>query len=141
DIERLARAAVASADGSLWTIRAPGVVHEPAVTALRRAVRELPPGDSDLRCRALLTLGGELHYADAPRERDALAEEGLAVAQRIGDPTLRAWAAATAFVATWASPNAESRWQMVDQAIASGEAADPVFRAHLLTLRAIAGME
>ncbi|WP_238006249.1 AAA family ATPase [Dactylosporangium sp. AC04546] len=143
DVERLARAAVGSADGSVWTVRDRGVVDQPAVAALRRVLRELPAGDSDLRCRALLTLAGELHYADAPRERDALAEEGLAMARRIGDPRLLAWAAATAFVATWQAANAEQRWRDVDDALAltEGRSGGDAARTHLLTFRAIAGME
>ncbi|GIJ72580.1 hypothetical protein [Virgisporangium ochraceum] len=95
DVERLARAAVAVGDGSVWTLRDPYVVHPPAVDGLRRVLRELPTGDSDLRCRSLLTLAGDLHYADAPLEREALTDEGLAMARRIGDPHLRAWAAPT----------------------------------------------
>ncbi|MEV8514867.1 AAA family ATPase [Dactylosporangium sp. NPDC051484] len=143
DVQRLANAAVRSADGSVWTIRDRTVVHAPAVAALRRALRELPAGDSDLRCRAMLTLGGELHYADAPRERDALAEEGLAMARRIGDPRLLAWAAATAFVATWQTANAEQRWSRIDEALrlTEGPAGGDAVRTHLLTFRAIAGHE
>lgn len=143
DVHRLARAAVGSADGSLWTVRDRDVVHQPAVAALRRVLLALPAEDSDLRCRALLTLGGELHYADAPRERDALASEGLAMARRIGDPELVAWAAATAFVATWQAANAQQRWRQVDEALtlvgqrSGGEAA----RTRLLTFRAVAGLE
>ncbi|GGM35516.1 BTAD domain-containing putative transcriptional regulator [Dactylosporangium sucinum] len=143
DVDRLAHAAVGSADGSVWTVRDRGVVDQPAVAALRRVLRELPAGDSDLRCRALLTLAGELHYADAPRERDALAEEGLAMARRIGDPELLAWAAATAFVATWQAANAEQRWHHVDEALALTEerSGGDAARTHLLTFRAIVGME
>ncbi|MFG2042447.1 AAA family ATPase [Dactylosporangium sp. NPDC048998] len=143
DVHRLARAAIGSADGSVWTIRDRTVVHAPAVAALRRVLRELPAGDSDLRCRALLTLAGELHYADAPRERDALAEEGLAMARRIGDPQLLAWAAATAFVATWQTANAEQRWSRIDEALrlTEGPAGGDAARTHLLTFRAIAGQE
>jgi DNA-binding SARP family transcriptional activator len=143
DIHRLARAAVGSADGSWWTVRDRDVVHQPAVAALRRVLLELPADDSDLRCRALLTLGGELHYADAPRERDALASEGLAMARRMGDPELVAWAAATAFVATWQVANAQQRWRQVDEALALvGErSGGEVARTRLLTFRAIAGLE
>lgn len=143
DVNKLARAAVGAADGSVWTVRDRGVVHPPAIAALHRVLRELPAGDGDLRCRALLTLSGELHYADAPRERDALAEEGLAMARRLGDPPLLAWAAATAFVATWQAANAEQRWRLVDEVVtvAENRPADQVSRTHLLTFRAIAGLE
>ncbi|WP_433201098.1 BTAD domain-containing putative transcriptional regulator [Dactylosporangium sp. CS-047395] len=141
DVERLARAAVGTPDGSVWTLREHGIVHEPIVAALRRCLRELPAGDGELRCRALLALGAELYYAGTPRERDALAGEGLAMARRLGDPALFAWAVAAAAVAIWTSANAERRLALIDEALTGGEAIDPALRAHLLTYRMIALME
>ncbi|MET7403750.1 hypothetical protein ABZS66_60800 [Dactylosporangium sp. NPDC005572] len=148
DAELLGRAAVGTADGSVWTIRDRGVVHPPAVDALRRVLRALPEHDSDLRCRALLTLAGELHYAPARRERDALAEEGLAMSRRIGDPALLAWAATTAFVATWQPVNADRRWRLIDAALADESrgggdrgVVDEAAWVHLRTFRAVAGLE
>ncbi|MET7400222.1 hypothetical protein ABZS66_42730, partial [Dactylosporangium sp. NPDC005572] len=150
DVERLARAAVRTPDGSMWPVRDLDIVHAPAVAALRRALRELPAADGELRCRALLTLAGELHYADAPLERDALADEGLAMARRLGDPDLLVWAAGTAFTAVWLADNAERRWHHIEEAIRLARLDEPVpgepparqaDRTRLLTYRAIAAQE
>ncbi|GGM06003.1 AAA family ATPase [Dactylosporangium sucinum] len=150
DVERLARAAVRTPDGSMWPVRDLDVVHPPAVVALRRVLRELPAADGELRCRALLTLAGELHYADAPLERDALADEGLAMARRLGDPDLLVWAAGTAFTAVWLAGNAERRWRDIEEAIRLAELDAPVpgqsaarqaDRTRLITYRAVAAQE
>ena len=58
------------------------------VDALRRSLDALPHTDSELRCRVMLGLAGELYYGSSPQERDALAEEAVAIARRIGDPAL-----------------------------------------------------
>ncbi|WP_432826944.1 ATP-binding protein [Dactylosporangium sp. CA-092794] len=150
DVTRLARACVGAAEGSVWTIRDVFVVHAPAVSALRRVLRGLPAGDGDLRCRALLTLAGELHFADARPEREALAGEGLAMARRIGDPALLAWAAATAGVAIWSADNVADRARTIDDALERAGLRDPVpddrraeqaARTMLLTRRAVTSHE
>lgn len=109
DVERAARAAVGTSAGALWQPRDYGLVHEPAVAALRRALAALPAGDGELRCRVMLGLAGELYYASAPAEREALTEEALAMARRLGDPELLRDALAAAVVFSWRPSNAEAR--------------------------------
>ena len=63
---------------------------------------ELPHGDSAERCRVMLALAVMLYYEpSAQAEVRALAEEGVAMARRLGDPALLAWAALTAWKALW----------------------------------------
>ena len=47
-------AAYTTTQGMLWTTRAPGVVDDDIVRTLEDALRQLPPADSELRCRVLL---------------------------------------------------------------------------------------
>jgi DNA-binding SARP family transcriptional activator len=126
DLERLAYACVAAAEGAMWTVRDPGVVNQVAVAALRRVLRGLPAGDSDLRCRALLALASELYYTDAHQEREALADEGLAMARRIGDPALLVWASTTTCVAISSPENAADRARIIDDALTATGLHDPV---------------
>ena len=137
DVERAAMAARGVTDGAVWQARSHGVVHEPAVAALRRALAGLPEGDGDLRCRAMLALASELYYASAPQERRALVDEALAMARRIGDPALLQHALVTAFVATWWPSSAPSRLALVEEAAARARAAgDAPAEATAETLRA-----
>ena len=137
DVERAARAALGVTDGAVWQARSHGVVHEPAVAALRRALTGLPDGDGDLRCRAMLALASELYYSAAPQERRALVDEALAMARRIGEPALLQHALVTAFVATWWPSSAPSRLALVDEAADRARAAgDAPAEATAETLRA-----
>ncbi|SHK24132.1 Transcriptional regulatory protein, C terminal [Pseudonocardia thermophila] len=76
DLERMARAAVGVAEGALWQIRDYGQVEERMVAVLRRASQELPPHDSELRCRVLIVLAGELYYGGSPAYREASSSRG-----------------------------------------------------------------
>jgi DNA-binding SARP family transcriptional activator len=139
DVERAARAAVGPTTGALWQPRDYGVVHEPAVAALRRALAALPPGDGELRCRVMLGLAGELYYAPAPAERAALTEEALAMARRLGDPKLLRDALAAAFVVSWRPGNAETRLAMaVELGERAAAAGDLPARATAATLQTVA---
>jgi DNA-binding winged helix-turn-helix (wHTH) protein/tetratricopeptide (TPR) repeat protein len=60
---------------------------EPARVALLEEARaRLDPGDSALRARVLAALGEELFWGDEPDRADALVDEGIAMARRLGDP-------------------------------------------------------
>lgn len=116
DVDRLARAAVLPSTGALWQASEHGAVDEPTVEALRRALDRLAPPDGELRCRALLSLASETYYGSTPREREALAEEGLAMARRLDDPALRLTACQLAFVSTWRAGTAEARRDLAEEA-------------------------
>jgi hypothetical protein len=137
DVEGAARAAMGVARGALWQPRGHGVVHGPAVSALRRALRDLPAGDGELRCRAMLSLAAELYYATAPAERAALVDEALAMARRLDDGALLTEALTTAFVATWWPSSAATRLAYTEEAVAVARAAgDAAAEATAQTLRA-----
>lgn len=139
---RAATAAVASADGAIWSLRPYGVVDEEMVGTLRRAVRELPASDERMRCQVLLVLAAELYYADASRERRALFDEGLAMARRLADPALLAWACLTAPNAIWAPGTARTRHDLADEAVAAARrAGSQTMLADALVRRAGAALE
>ena len=138
DVERAAEAAVQPTLGALWQARSMGVVHEPGVAALRRALDALPPGDGDLRCRAMCALAQELYYRAAPLERDALTEQALAMARRTGDPALLQAALHMTFSATWRPSSAPRRLELSQEAEALAAATDDEQSlATALTLQAV----
>jgi DNA-binding SARP family transcriptional activator len=141
DLELLVRAGEMTSTGSLWT-PAGGVVDEVVVDALRRALAALPEGDDPRRCRVMLALAGEIYYGASPQEREALAEEAVAMANRLGDPELMVSAALKAAIAVWHPATVGLR---LDLATRAGELArelgDGVGLASALTLRAVAAGE
>jgi DNA-binding SARP family transcriptional activator len=142
DVDRLARAAVLPSTGALWQASEHGAVDEPTVAALRRALDELPPRDGELRCRALLSLASETYYGSTPREREALAAEGLAMARRLDDPALRLLACQLAFVSTWRAATAESRLGLAEEAmVLARRIGDEDALTNALTVRAVVAGE
>ena len=142
DPRRAAVAAVTSADGAFWALRPYGVVNDDMVRTLERALRELPAADQQLRCRVLLVLAAELYYADAPRERQALVDEGLAMARRLGDDALLAWACLTAPIGIWRPGTASIRHSLADEAVtAARRAGSQTMLADALARRAGAALE
>jgi DNA-binding SARP family transcriptional activator len=120
DVDLVAAAAVGTVDGSVWHSRPHGQTHPRLIAALRDALRRLPPADTELRCRVMLALAVELYFGDAPKERDALVEQGLAIARRLSDPGLLVWANTAAHLASWRASTAEDRYL---RAVESVEAA------------------
>jgi hypothetical protein len=128
DPQRLARAALASAMGSL----SPGLVEPELVTILEEALARLDPvvaGDAGeqaqvdaLRCRLRVQLALALYWSAQQARREALVDDALAIARAIftgdaarGSPAQRAladrtlaFALAQGFVAVWA-PDAVTR--------------------------------
>jgi hypothetical protein len=120
DVDLVAAAAVGTVDGSVWHSRPHGQTHPRLIAALRDVLRRLPPADTALRCRVMLALAVELYFAAAPREGDALVEQGLAIAHRLADPALVVWANNAAHLASWRVSTAEDRYV---RAVESVEAA------------------
>jgi DNA-binding SARP family transcriptional activator len=141
DLDLLIRAGEMTSTGSLWT-PAGGVVDAVVVGALRRALDRLPPGDDPRRCRVMLALAGEIYYGATAQEREALAEEAVAMARRIGDPALLADATLKATIAIWHPRTAELRLRLAGEAAdLARDLRDPVTLASALTLRAVAAGE
>ncbi len=139
DVELVAAAAVGTVDGSVWHTRPHGQTHPALIAALRDVLRRLPATDSELRCRVMLALAVELYFADAPRERDALVEQGLAVARRLADPPLTVWANIAAHLASWRADTAEDRYRWVVESVdAAIELGDP--RQECVTRTILAGI-
>ena len=109
DPAAVARAAIATSQGVLWRSAGPGEVNDKVVGALRGCLERLPSEDSELRCRTMLALANELFNEVSFEERQALAEEALAMAGRLGDPALRLDAHQIAFVALWVPQTAAAR--------------------------------
>ena len=116
DLDRVVAASTLALTNALWQAAAHGSVNEIIVGALREALDRLPPGDSDQRCRVMLSLAGEIYYGSTPLEREALADEGVAMARRVGDPALLLWALLSAFTATWRGANTEHRLDLAVEA-------------------------
>jgi hypothetical protein len=109
DVELLGRAATTTAIGALWQSGPHGFVNERVVGALRASLSGLPDADSELRCRVMLSLALEIYYGSTFEERQALVDEGMAMARRLGDDALLLDACQIAFVALWRPSTAEQR--------------------------------
>ena len=66
DVRRLADAASSMTIGALWQSPAHGADHPVVIAALRRALDELPPGEDERRCRAMVALAAEAYYKSPP---------------------------------------------------------------------------
>jgi hypothetical protein len=110
--------------GALWQSAPYGQVHDQFVAALRQSLETLPPGDSELRCRCMLNLAGELYYAAPFEEREALVEEALAMARRLGDRALLVDALQIADLALWKPSTMEQRLGYAEEAMRVVEALD-----------------
>lgn len=109
DPVRVARAAISTTQGGLWQSAAYGQVNEPLLRALRTSLAALPAEDSPLRCRVLLGLANELYYGSTTEEKQAVVDEALGMARRIGDEALLLDACLIAFLGVWHPATAPER--------------------------------
>lgn len=141
-LERLVDAVTLSIDGALWQTSEQGHVDEGLVGALRSALRRLPEGDSPARCRVMVALVDEVYYVAPAHERDALTEEALAMARRLGDDRLLLWCCLTVATSCWRAGNAEQRHALLEEALALALAlGEPVSRSSATTLLAAVSQE
>lgn len=84
---------------------------------MRRALDALPDGDGDIRCRLMLALAGELYYRTSFAEQQALADEAVAMARRLGTDQLLLDACITAYVMTWRRGNVGQRLELAEEAV------------------------
>jgi DNA-binding SARP family transcriptional activator len=118
DVELVARAAIATNQGSLWHSAPHGEVHEGVIAALRESLTGLPTGDGALRCRVMLSLAHELGHLASLDERRTLVAEAVAMAERIGDPALLLEARMGTWMPTWARSTTVERFEQVSAALA-----------------------
>jgi predicted ATPase len=84
-----------------WPLGA-GVLDDQPGALLSEALERLDPGDTPLRARLLARLGASLYYWPGTEERrEALGEEAVTMARRLGDPETLAHVLANAQIATW----------------------------------------
>lgn len=137
DVERSALAAEAGYTGALWQPRTHAEHLPVVIDALRSALRDLPPEDGDLRCRVMLSLAVELYYTSGPAEREALSEQALAMARRLGDDGLLLRALFAGTLAVWRPSTAELRLRYLDEAVdLARRSGDEAAIANTLTLQA-----
>ncbi|WP_404386491.1 AAA family ATPase [Knoellia locipacati] len=128
DPVRVAGAVAALTRYSVWTPMELGVVDHELVEDLRATLARLGPGDSVERCTLMLALAAQLYYQPgSDAEVEALVDEGMALARRLGDPALLAWSARAAYIAVWRCDLLDRRRALaaeeVEAARASGDAA------------------
>ena len=137
DPDRVALAVTGLTRYNVWLPQSYGEVFEDLVDDLREAIAVAGDEDSATRCRLMLALAVQLYYAtDYAPEVEALAEEGLALARRLGDAELRGWAARTAWLALWRPRYLQRRLDLAREEIEAArecgdEAAEAVGRAAL----------
>ncbi|MET9343371.1 BTAD domain-containing putative transcriptional regulator [Nonomuraea sp. NPDC003804] len=130
---------------SVWNWRHYGEVDATMIALLESLVAE-PLGDAE-RATVLGNLGLELYYSPRRAEGERLAEEGVRVARRTGDPGLLARSLNNYLVAAWVPEREEQRRQAVEEMLSlpldpPTEAVARVFRmAHLLRAGELAAWE
>jgi hypothetical protein len=111
------RASATASAGSIWPVRGYGIVNHEVIAVMRRALDALPREDSELRCRLVMCLAGELYYGAGREEIRALVEEGLAMARRLGDHGLMIDVCLAGAVAQWGRGAVDLRRSLVQQSV------------------------
>ncbi len=142
DTELVLRAAISPAQGALWQTTFHGEVDESLVAALREGLAALSPDPSPLRCRATVSLAGELYYAEPVAVRRTLVDEAMAMAAELDDPALRVEVMQIAAVALWTPATTHERIRLAEDSVriarSIGRDRDTVLS---LTLAAVAHAE
>ena len=142
DLHRLAHVTTISIEGALWQTSQQGEVDLLVVEAQRECLDRLPSADSAERVRVMMSLVDEIYYVSSAAEREALAEEALAMARRLGDRRLLLWACLTMCTSTWRPGNAEQRMVVLGEARELAlVVGDPLAYSSALTLSASATCE
>lgn len=118
DLDLVAEAAALPISHALWQTSDHGEVDEVIVEVIRSALATLPATDSPQRCRLMLSLAGELYYGATTLEREALSDEAVAMARRLGDRELLLWALLAAPLCQWRKATARRRHELTAEAAA-----------------------
>ena len=118
DVERVLQATTLLTTNALWQSGHYGEDDVEVVAALRAALERLPEADSPLRCRAMVSLAHEVYYSAKIQERDALCDEALAMARRLGDERLLLWTLLSIVLPLWRPSSAGRRIDIAEEAAA-----------------------
>jgi hypothetical protein len=141
-LDQVVAAATQPLTNALWQPAHHGEMDQVTISALRSALERLPAGDSEQRCRVMLGLAGEIYYGATPLEREALAEEAMAMARRLGDPGLLLWTLLSAATTIWRGGNARQRLELTAEAATIAQAlGDGTGLSSALTLHTVAAGE
>lgn len=117
DHEALARAALSTVEGAVWYSNAFGDVNAFFVDTLERVLAGLPPGDSELRCRVLLSLGIELYFSADPDRVTAYIDDAVDMARRLDDASLLQAVLHGACFGNWRPGSALYRVELAHEAV------------------------
>jgi len=121
DATVFARAALANYRG-IFSVS--GAVDADRVAVLDRVLETLDQGDSPVRARLLAHLAAELSWSPHHVRREEVAAEGLAMARRLGDPTLLAEVLAGRVAAlAWTAERYEETLELAELANRSNDPA------------------
>ncbi len=101
-----------------------GRADQALVGLLRTALALLPERDSVLRARLLCRLAVELYFTDETGEREALAEDAVAMAERIGDPRITILALYSRLWSQLGPDNLEAQLEMGEEIVRRARATE-----------------
>lgn len=101
-------------------------VDDTLIGLLEAALIMLPVADGALRARVTARLAMALCFSDARDRAVALSRDALAMAERLGDDGVLAFALVSRHLALWGPGNPEERLAIADRQIPLAEAAGPV---------------
>jgi hypothetical protein len=117
DSDLLARAALSLGGFGL----SPGIVDEELVGVLEEALAAVDPADQALRARLLVRLAVAIYWSQQPDRRDALVDEAVAIARRLGDPATLAFVLDQGRIATSGPDHLERELAWVHELFALSE--------------------
>jgi hypothetical protein len=101
-----------------------GVIDEDAIALLQDALDALPQHDSALRARVSARLGQRLDPVTDQERREALVDEGIAMARRLGDDAALVSLLAAAALVNWPPERAPARTAAIDEVLARASRGD-----------------
>src|SRR6185503_14621024 len=117
DSDLLGRAALSLGGFGL----SPGIVDDKLVGVLEEALAAVDASDSALRARLLVRLAVAIYWSQQPDRREALVDEAIAIARRLGDPATLAFVLDQARIATSGPDNLERELSWVHELFALSE--------------------